>query len=315
MSTEKNQSRKHEGWKDAHSCLQESSFLPSLRTTPRKVFNKTFTSHHCWGGWNGSPQVASNHRQMHLLVFPLPLQCLYWNPREQGGKVCLKLSRHCSWAGMDLRILNTPRILFSSSQGIMNRTDLGFLKLLSSPFFLGSHREEDISGGCILADSHHHSFIQPFPADRMRNYMGLCRGWRYLVLISMTWACVHIQPLSHVQLFVTLWTVCSLSGSSAHGILQARILKCHFLLQGIFLAQGSNLYLLRLLQWQVGSLLLSYLGSTMSWAPCWKSFVFSTYVSPYSSSGTLHLWHFWSANMWRFFPSSKKLSSMTENFM
>ena len=35
---------------------------------------------------------------------------------------------------------------------------------------------------------------------------------------------------------------CSLPGYSVHGILQARILKwvAHFLLQGIFLTQGSN---------------------------------------------------------------------------
>ena len=39
---------------------------------------------------------------------------------------------------------------------------------------------------------------------------------------------------------------CSLPGSSVHGILQARILEwvSHFLLQGIFLTQGSNLGLL-----------------------------------------------------------------------
>ena len=44
-------------------------------------------------------------------------------------------------------------------------------------------------------------------------------------------------------------------GSSVHGILQARILEnCHSLLQGIFPTQGSNLCLLCLLQWQVGSL-------------------------------------------------------------
>ena len=30
---------------------------------------------------------------------------------------------------------------------------------------------------------------------------------------------------------------------------------CHFLLQGIFLTQGSNLHLLRLLHWQVDSIL------------------------------------------------------------
>ena len=34
---------------------------------------------------------------------------------------------------------------------------------------------------------------------------------------------------------------CSLPGSSVHGILQARILECHFLLQGIFPTQGSKL--------------------------------------------------------------------------
>ena len=36
---------------------------------------------------------------------------------------------------------------------------------------------------------------------------------------------------------------------------------CNFLLQGIFLIKRSNPYLLRLLHWQVDSLLLSHLGS------------------------------------------------------
>ena len=36
---------------------------------------------------------------------------------------------------------------------------------------------------------------------------------------------------------------------------------CHSLLQGIFLTQGSNLHLLRLLHWQADSLPLSHLGS------------------------------------------------------
>ena len=46
----------------------------------------------------------------------------------------------------------------------------------------------------------------------------------------------------------------SLPGSSVHGILQAGILGCHALLQGIFPTQGSNPCLLCLLHWQVGSL-------------------------------------------------------------
>ena len=56
-------------------------------------------------------------------------------------------------------------------------------------------------------------------------------------------------------------TVCnpmdySLPGSSVHGILFIHV-HCHALLQGIFLIQGSNLHLLSLLYWQVGSLPLA----------------------------------------------------------
>ena len=38
--------------------------------------------------------------------------------------------------------------------------------------------------------------------------------------------------------------------SSVRGIFQARILGCHFLLQGIFPTQGPNLSLLHILHWQ-----------------------------------------------------------------
>ena len=50
-------------------------------------------------------------------------------------------------------------------------------------------------------------------------------------------------------------------GSSVHGILKARVLLfvgCHFLLQRIFLTQGSNPHLLYLLNWQVDSFQLSH---------------------------------------------------------
>ena len=52
-------------------------------------------------------------------------------------------------------------------------------------------------------------------------------------------------------------------GSCVHGIFQARILGvgCHFLLQGIFPTQGSNLCLLCLLHCQADSLPMSHLGS------------------------------------------------------
>ena len=61
---------------------------------------------------------------------------------------------------------------------------------------------------------------------------------------------------------------CSPPGSSVHGIFQARILEwiaiCHFLLQGIFLTQESNL---GLLHWQAASLPLSHLGCCNQYNP------------------------------------------------
>ena len=62
------------------------------------------------------------------------------------------------------------------------------------------------------------------------------------------------------QSCLTLWHPMdySLPGSSVHGIFQASILRggCHFLLQGIFPACGSNLHFLCLLHWQASSLSL-----------------------------------------------------------
>ena len=53
---------------------------------------------------------------------------------------------------------------------------------------------------------------------------------------------------------------CSPSDLSVHGIFPARNtgVRCHFLLQGIFLTQGSHLCLLH---WQAGLHLLCHLGS------------------------------------------------------
>ena len=46
-------------------------------------------------------------------------------------------------------------------------------------------------------------------------------------IISWSYSCVHVVlcHFGNVQLFVTVWTVYSLPGSSVHGILQARILE------------------------------------------------------------------------------------------
>ena len=50
---------------------------------------------------------------------------------------------------------------------------------------------------------------------------------------------VKVKLLSHVRLFVTPRTV-AYQAPQSMGFFQARRLGCHFLLQGIFLTQGSN---------------------------------------------------------------------------
>ena len=77
--------------------------------------------------------------------------------------------------------------------------------------------------------------------------------------------CVCACPVT--QLCPTLCNTLDYSpqGSSVYGILQARIhcCGCHFLLQGIFLTQGSNPHLLCLLHWQVDSLPLHHMGRSI----------------------------------------------------
>ena len=76
----------------------------------------------------------------------------------------------------------------------------------------------------------------------------------------MCLACVHAQLRPTLRNPIA----CSLPGSSVRGIFQAKTLElsCHFLLQGIFLTQGSNPHLLSLLNWQVDSLLLCHPGKS-----------------------------------------------------
>ena len=74
--------------------------------------------------------------------------------------------------------------------------------------------------------------------------------------------CMHAKSL---QSCLTLCDPmdCSLPGSSIHGIFPGKNsgVGCHFLLQRIFLTQGSNPRLLHLQHWQVDSLPLHDLGS------------------------------------------------------
>ena len=76
-------------------------------------------------------------------------------------------------------------------------------------------------------------------------------------------ACV-LSHFSRAQLFGALWTVARQApmsmGFSRHN--PHTEVGCHFLLQQSFPTQGSNLYLLCLLLWQVGSLPLVPRGKT-----------------------------------------------------
>ena len=74
-----------------------------------------------------------------------------------------------------------------------------------------------------------------------------------------------------IWLIATPWTVAH-QAPLAMGCSRQEYWSCHFLLQGIFPTQGSNL---RLLHWQVGYLPLSYLGSP----------------SVYSSNAASHFFH------------------------
>ena len=67
--------------------------------------------------------------------------------------------------------------------------------------------------------------------------------------------CLHVCELIRVQLFVAPGTVAAMLLSLWNFPGKNTRAGCHFLLQGIFLAQGSDLCLLCLLYWQAGSLL------------------------------------------------------------
>ena len=81
----------------------------------------------------------------------------------------------------------------------------------------------------------------------------------------MASACIHAKSL---QFCPTLCDPidCSLPGSSVYGNFPGENTggDCRFLLQEIFLAQGSNARLLNLLHWQTDSLPLAPLGKTVN---------------------------------------------------
>ena len=85
-------------------------------------------------------------------------------------------------------------------------------------------------------------------------YTGNCKEFKVVV-------CVQAQPLSHVRLFATPWTVAHQASLTVgkNGFSGKNIgVGSHFLLHGIFLIQGLNIHILC---WQAGTLPLSHQGS------------------------------------------------------
>ena len=80
-----------------------------------------------------------------------------------------------------------------------------------------------------------------------------------LFIVHLSFVCVCV--LSRVRLFATPWTVTHQAPLSVDFSRQEYLSGLPFQLQGIFLAQGSNLCLLHHLHWQVDSLPLSHRGS------------------------------------------------------
>ena len=74
----------------------------------------------------------------------------------------------------------------------------------------------------------------------------------------------HSQLLSHVQLFVTPWTVVCQAPLSVDSPGKNTGVGCYFILQGYFPTQELNPRLLHLLHWQTVSLPLSHLGSPIT---------------------------------------------------
>ena len=75
--------------------------------------------------------------------------------------------------------------------------------------------------------------------------------------------CICVCVLSHAGLFLIPWNCQEPPGSSCQWNFPGKNTgtACHFLLQGIFLTQGSNLCLLCLWHWLADSLPLYHLGS------------------------------------------------------
>ena len=96
-----------------------------------------------------------------------------------------------------------------------------------------------------------------------QNSLNLWLEWIYLVFpASVFLTSWYLRMYCPIQLSAPPWTVSTRLLCPWNFPAKNTGVGCHFLLQGIFLIQVSNVHLLHLLHWQVDSLPLSPLGST-----------------------------------------------------
>ena len=99
--------------------------------------------------------------------------------------------------------------------------------------------------------------VESYPQYTIITYDWKKAEKEYIYIHTYVCVCVCVCVLSQfscVRLFVTLWIIACRAPLSL-GF--SRQVSCHFLLQGILPAQGSNPYLLCLLHWQASSLPLA----------------------------------------------------------
>ena len=120
----------------------------------------------------------------------------------------------------------------------------------------------------------HHTSVDPISLIRIVTWLHLgvtgyaASGQLLPRLYTMGYVCVCVRVCvcmcmpSHVQFFVTPWTA-ALQALPWNSPDKISGVHCHFLLQGIFLIQGLNLWLLSLLHWQADSSLLAPPGKPL----------------------------------------------------
>ena len=113
----------------------------------------------------------------------------------------------------------------------------------------------------------------------MQNFYCICKNPYFCIYLKFSlsriirWAlcslCVYFKSLQSCSTLCDPMD-CSTSGSSVHGILQAKNtgVGCWSLLQGIFPTQGLNSCLLRLLHWQAGFFFFFFKTGSTTWEAC-----------------------------------------------